>query len=126
MTPVVLSMKRRRILIVEDDPAIRQLFRTELALAGFDVDTSNDGLSALHSIDETRPDLIVLDLSLPRVDGLDVIRELRASRYTWSIPVVVVTGSDHDLAAASPATTLRKPCSPEELLQVVNSQLRAA
>jgi two-component system OmpR family response regulator len=117
-------MKRRRILIVEDDPTIRQLFRTELALAGFDVETSRDGLSALHSIDETRPDLVVLDLSLPCLDGLAVMRELRASRYTWSIPVVVVTGSDHDIAPG--ATTLRKPCSPEQLLQVVNSRLRAA
>src|SRR2546426_12738305 len=99
-----VSVKRHRILIVEDDAAVRQLFRTELALAGFDVDTSADGLSALRSIDQGRPDLIVLDLSLPRFDGGAVMRELRASRHTWSIPVVIVTGTeDAHVEAQAPA-----------------------
>ena len=119
-------MKRHRILIVEDDASVRQLFRTELALAGFDVDTSADGLSALRSIDEGRPDLIVLDLSLPRFDGRAVMRELRASRYTWSIPVVIVTGTDDGHAVAQAAAILHKPCSAEQLLRVVNTHLHAA
>lgn len=119
-------MKRQRILIVEDDAAVRQLFRTMLALAGFDVDTSADGLSALRSIDEARPDLVVLDLCLPRFDGRAVIRELRSNRYTWSIPVVIVTGTDDEYAVAQAAAILRKPCSPEQLLRVVSSHLHAA
>jgi DNA-binding response OmpR family regulator len=120
-----VSVKRHRILIVEDDAAVRQLFRTELALAGFDVDTSADGLSALRSIDEGRPDLIVLDLGLPRFDGGAVMRELRASRYTWSIPVVIVTGTDSAQETAQASAFLRKPCSPEELVRVVNSRLNS-
>jgi DNA-binding response OmpR family regulator len=119
-------MKRQRILIVEDDAAVRQLFRTELALAGFDVDTSADGLSALRSIDATRPDLVVLDLNLPRVDGVAVMRELGASRYTWSIPVIIVTGADYEHVAAQASAILRKPCTPERLLHAVNCHLRAA
>jgi len=121
-----VSAKRQRILIVEDDASVRQLFRTELVLAGFDVDTSADGLSALRSIDEGRPDLIVLDLSLPRFDGRAVMRELRASRYTWSIPVVIVTGTDDGHVATQASAFLRKPCSPEQLLRVVNTHLHAA
>jgi DNA-binding response OmpR family regulator len=117
-------VKRQRILIVEDDPGVRQLFRTELALAGFDVDTRPDGLSALRSIDESRPDLIVLDLNLPRFDGTAVMRELHASRYTWSIPVIIVTGTEYEHAVAT--AILRKPCTPERLLQMVNTHLRAA
>ena len=118
-------MKRHRILIVDEDATVRQLFRAVLALAGFDVETSADGLSALRSIDEARPDLVVLDLTLPRLDGRTVIRELRANRHTWSIPVVIVTGTDDEYAVRA-AGILRKPCSPEQLLQVVNSHLRAA
>jgi DNA-binding response OmpR family regulator len=121
-----VSVKRHRILIVEDDAAVRQLFQAELALAGFDVDTSADGLSALRRIDEGRPDLIVLDLGLPRFDGGAVMRELRASRYTWSIPVVVVTGTEDAHAGAQASAFLRKPCSPEQLVRVVNSHLHAA
>jgi DNA-binding response OmpR family regulator len=119
-------MKRHRILIVDEDAAVRQLFRTVLALAGFDVETTADGLSALRSIDEGRPDLVVLDLALPRLDGGTVIRELRANHYTWSIPVIIVTGADDEFAVSKAAGILRKPCSPEQLLRVVNSQLRAA
>jgi DNA-binding response OmpR family regulator len=119
-------MKRTRILVVEDDRTIRQLYRTALMIAGFAVDTADDGMGALRRIDEERPDLIVLDLHLPRVDGLAVLSELRAHTDTWSIPVVVVTGSDYQYAVAQATAILRKPCEPEKLISVIQEHLEPA
>jgi DNA-binding response OmpR family regulator len=121
-----VGSRRHRILIVEEDAGVRQLFRTVLALAGFDVETTADGLSALRSIDGARPDLVVLDLSVADCDGSTVLRELRSSRYTWSIPVVIVTGVEDEPAVSQAAGILRKPCSPEQLLRAVQAHLRAA
>lgn len=114
---------KTRILIVEDERSVRQLYRAALTLAGFTVDTAEDGLSALRKIDDERPDLIVLDLHLPRLDGLTVLSELRANSHTWSIPVVVVTGTDNEHALRHASAVLRKPCEPEALLAVIERHL---
>ena len=119
-------MARKRILVVDDDPAIRQLYRTALLFAGFDVDAAQDGLGALHRIDLHRPDLIVLDLHLPRLDGATVLSELRANSFTWDIPVVVVTGANYEDGVAQASAILEKPCAPEELLSVVAQHLHPA
>jgi DNA-binding response OmpR family regulator len=117
---------RRHILIVDDDPAIRQLYRTALTLAGFDVDTAADGDTALRKIDEHRPLLVVLDLHLPRVDGLAVLDELRANSDTLDIPVVVVTGAEYQYAVDQATAILRKPCEPEQLLSIIQQYLDPA
>lgn len=116
-------VKRKRILVVEDDRSVRQLYRTALLMTGFEVGTAEDGLGALNSIEADRPDLIVLDLHLPRVDGLAVLSDLRAHQDTWSIPVVVVTGSDYQYAVAQASAILRKPCEPERLISVIERHL---
>jgi DNA-binding response OmpR family regulator len=117
-------MSRKRILVVDDDRSIRQLYQTALMLAGFSVETASDGIGALRKIDEESPDLIVLDLHLPRIHGLSVLDELRANSQTWNIPVVIVTGADYKHAEA-PAI-LRKPCEPEALISVIEEHLGAA
>jgi CheY-like chemotaxis protein len=119
-------MSRSRILVVEDDRSVRQMYQTALILAGFRVETANDGLGALQKIDEEKPDLIVLDLQLPRVDGLAVLDDVRANRNTGSIPVVVVTGSDYQNAVAQASTILTKPCEPEALISVIEQHLQVA
>jgi DNA-binding response OmpR family regulator len=131
MLNLALSGSRRvvhgkRILVVDDDRSIRQIYRTALMLSGFRVDIAEDGLSALRRIEENRPDLIVLDLHLPQVDGLAVLGELRANTETWNIPVVVVTGADHQYAVAQANAILRKPCDPDELIEVIERHIRAA
>jgi CheY-like chemotaxis protein len=120
------NMARKRILVVDDDRAIRQLFRAALMLAGYTVDLAEDGLTALRHIDEHRPDLIVLDLHLPRVDGLAVLSELRAHSRTWDIPVIVITGTDYQYAVAQANAILRKPCDPHKLIEVIERELDAA
>lgn len=116
-------MKRHRILIVEDDRNLANMYRLSLAFGGFDVTTAHDGLTALQNIDQTRPDVVVLDLGLPRVHGEVILAELAANPDTASIPVIVVTGSDMTHAARQATAILRKPCAPELLLSAVENRL---
>src|SRR5258705_9814975 len=81
-----------RILVVEDDPELRRLFRTALSVSGFEVICAGDGVEALYRLDAELPDLVVLDLGLPRLSGRDVLREISANMRTRHIPIVVVTG----------------------------------
>jgi DNA-binding response OmpR family regulator len=108
-----------RILIVEDDEQLRQLYRTTLSLAGFDVRQAGDGLQALREIDRDPPDLIVLDLGLPNVSGFGVQQEIAAHAHTRDIPVVVVTGSTLDLKNLDVPCVLRKPVAPDDLVAAV-------
>ena len=117
---------RRRILIVEDDESCAAMYRHALRFAGFDVDVADDGLVALLSLEQRRPALIVLDLSLPHLDGVSVLTEITARPELHDIPVVIVTGSDAALTAIRAAAILRKPCDPDRLVDVVAHQLDPA
>jgi DNA-binding response OmpR family regulator len=119
-------MTRHRILVVEDDRTTRLMYRAALALAGFEVDAVDDGLAALQRIDESRPDLVVLDLHLPRVDGLSVLGELRATSHTCDIPVVVVTGTSYPPGVENATAVLEKPLDPDRLVAVITNCLRPA
>jgi DNA-binding response OmpR family regulator len=112
-------MAGTRILIVEDNADLRRLFRTVLAMAGYDVDEAADGIEALHMIDNHAPDLVVLDLVLHALDGVSVQQELAARAITSKIPVVIVTGSDIDVAGVNVACVLRKPVMPDQLVRTV-------
>src|SRR5512138_1335120 len=85
---------RHRILIVEDDEACAAMYRRALRFAGFDVDVAADGLTALVTLEQRRPALVVLDLSLPHLDGESVLTEITARPDLHDIPVVIVTGTD--------------------------------
>jgi len=118
-------MTKRRILVIEDDPALAAMYQTALSFAGFDVAVSGDGLTALEDIDEEHPDLVILDLRLPQLDGSTILRELAATPDTRNIPIIVVTGGDaEDLPASS--SVLRKPVDPALLVAAVEQRFRAA
>jgi two-component system, sensor histidine kinase and response regulator len=121
-------MSRKRILVVDDDRSILQLYRTALALAGFAVETAEDGFGALQKIDVEPPHLIVLDLHMPCIDGLSVLSELRANSSTLDIPVVVVTGTEceSESAVTQASVILRKPCQPDKLISEIEHQLSSA
>ncbi len=112
-------MRKKRILIVEDDPDLRRLFRTAVALAGYDVEDASDGLDALHLIDSNPPDLVVLDLKLRSLDGQSVQQELAARALTSTIPIVIVTGSDIEIEGSNVSCTLRKPVMPDQLVRTI-------
>jgi DNA-binding response OmpR family regulator len=118
-------MPKHRILVIEDDPALATMYETALVSAGFDVVVSGDGLTALEDVDEEHPDVIVLDLQLPQLDGKTILREISSTPDTRHIPVIVVTGGDGgDLALAS--TVLRKPCDPALLVAAVEQRCHPA
>ena len=116
-------LKRHRILVVEDDIALANMYRLSLSFAGFTVSTAHDGISALQAIDNSPPDLVVLDLALPRLHGAVILSEMAGNPTTSSIPVIVVTGSDVTHAVAQASAILRKPCAPELLLTAVEQRL---
>jgi DNA-binding response OmpR family regulator len=116
-------MPRRPILlVVEDDAVLRDLFRVALSLSNFAVHACEDGLDALHYLDQTRPDVIVLDLDLPRVPGTILYEEMRARRRADRVPIVVVTGIP-DVPSLPGVTVLRKPVTPDHLIRVIESVL---
>ena len=118
-----MSERRQTVLIVEDDEDLRHLFRTALALAGYDVIEAGDGLEALRWIDQSPPDLVILDLLLPRISGLVVQQEITAQAVTRQIPIVVITGSTMAADDLDVACFLRKPVSPDQLIETVRSCL---
>jgi two-component system response regulator RpaA len=95
------------------------MYRTALALAGFDVIEASDGLSALHILEQRKADIVVLDLMLPILDGLTVQQEIAAQAHTRDIPVVIVTGSTMPLDDVNVPCILRKPVAPEDLVVAV-------
>jgi DNA-binding response OmpR family regulator len=111
--------QQRSILIVEDDDELRRLFRFALGVAGYSVKEASDGIHALRLIEADRPDLIILDLGLPLLSGLDVQQEVAAHAQTRDIPVVIVTASSAELSNIGVDCILRKPVSPDEVVDVV-------
>jgi DNA-binding response OmpR family regulator len=112
-------MRNTRVLIVEDDADLRRFFRTALSMAGYEVEEAPDGLDALRLIENRPPDIVVLDLMLQALDGVSVQQELAARAITAHIPIVIVTGSDREIAGANVACILRKPVSPDQLIMTV-------
>lgn len=101
------------------------MFRAVLALAGFDVLEAGDGLDALHVIDAQTPDAVILDLGLPRLSGMSVRQEIAAHAHTRHVPVIIVTGMPGSHDDIDAACVLRKPVSPDKLVDVVKSCIAA-
>jgi CheY-like chemotaxis protein len=80
-----------RVLFVEDDASVAQMYRLKLELDGYLVDVAADGIAALEKARTTHPDIIFLDIRLPKLDGLTVLESLRADQATAQIPVVILS-----------------------------------
>jgi two-component system alkaline phosphatase synthesis response regulator PhoP len=126
-----MALMTTRVLIVEDDPDIAELVARYLQKAGFIADRANSGREALQMIAARPPDLLVLDLMLPHVDGLEVCRLTRANEATAAIPIIMLTAraeeSERIVGLEVGADDyLAKPFSPNELVARVRALLRRA
>jgi DNA-binding response OmpR family regulator len=108
------------VLIVEDDPSLREHYRSVLRQAGFWALTVEDGFAALRCVEDRRVAAVVLDLVLPRLSGRDVLHEMKARPDTRNIPIIVVSGHDvSDLKESDFSCVLRKPVTPDTLVAAV-------
>lgn len=83
-----------RLLFVDDDPILREFATVHLASESMSIETAGDGAEGLERIAELKPDLVLLDLEMPRIDGFEVLRRLRDDPATARLPVIVVTGRE--------------------------------
>src|SRR2546427_653720 len=125
MVPPVKGDRRTvKILLVDDEPALRELLRATFEGADVSVDEAESGLEAEARIRRRRPDVIVLDLRMPVMDGVELCKRLKADPRTKEIPIVFLTGADAEEARraqrAGAAALVRKPFSPLELLDLVD------
>ncbi|HEY2151169.1 MAG TPA: response regulator [Vicinamibacterales bacterium] len=118
------KLDRPRVLLVDDYPDAREMYTEYLEFSGFDVVQAGNGIEALQRAADTRPDIILMDLSLPVMDGWEATRRLKADARTAAIPVVALTG--HALAGISEGARnagcdafVTKPCLPEDLVNEI-------
>jgi DNA-binding response OmpR family regulator len=117
---------KARILVVDDEPDTVELIAFNLKSAGYDVLSASDGAEALRKARSTEPDLVILDIMLPEVDGLEVCKRLRADPLTTKIPILMLTAKanegDRILGLKLGANDyVTKPFSPRELILRVRS-----
>ncbi len=126
--PETNNLNRRYVLIVDDDHAVRELFSRALRQTGAEVAEAVDGIAALKLVSGRVPDVVVTDVTMPRLDGIEFTRRLRRNARTKDVPIIVVSGHAASGTIAEEArqagcdAVLAKPCSIETLLSVVNNK----
>ncbi|MFK4068736.1 response regulator [Streptomyces sp. NPDC029674] len=112
-----------RVLVVDDNKVIRQLIRVNLELEGFEVVTAADGVECLDIVQQVQPDVITLDVVMPRLDGLRTAARLRADARTRDLPIVVVSAcTQYEVESGLEVGVdafLAKPFEPNELVDVI-------
>jgi len=123
--------KRPRVLVVDDYPDAREMYSEYLEFSGFDVVQAVNGVEALQRAADAAPDIILMDLSLPVMDGWEATRRLKEDARTSRIPVVALTG--HALEGISVGAAkagcdafVTKPCLPEDLVKEIRKILDRA
>ena len=116
------TRSRRRLLIVEDEADLREAIKFDLEMSGYEVISAEDGIQGLKLAREKEPDLLILDLLLPRMDGYRVCRMLKVDTATGRLPVIMLTAKagkeDERLGMESGADCyMTKPFAPEKLLE---------
>ncbi len=114
----------KKVLVVDDEPHIVRLVEVNLQRAGYDVVKAMDGVEALEQVKKEIPDMIVLDVMMPRMDGFTVLKHLKADPETQEIPVIMLTAKAQDADIfqgwqSGVDSYLTKPFNPMELLTFV-------
>jgi CheY-like chemotaxis protein len=121
---------KKRILLVDDDPVVLRMYQEALKAHGFETETANDGIGAIQQLRTSKPDLVVLDLMMPRFTGLDVLKFMRGQPALKEVPVILLSNSFmNDLAGQAVAVgvqraLLKMRCSPPYLVGLINDVLQ--
>ena len=115
----------KTILVVDDERHIVRLVQVNLERAGYEVTTAYDGVEALEAVRSELPDMIILDVMMPRMDGFEALKKLRADAQTKDIPVIMLTAKAQDADifkgwSSGVDSYLTKPFNPRELLAFVD------
>lgn len=121
-------LRGKKILVVDDSPTVRKLIAGKLEKCGHEVHCSSDGVEAMDQLQGLRPDLVLLDINMPRMDGYQVCKLIRNNEETKDVPVVMISGKDgfFDKVRGRMAGTsgyITKPFGPETLMKAVESFL---
>ncbi|MDY6857297.1 MAG: response regulator [Thermodesulfobacteriota bacterium] len=127
----------KKIMVIDDEPDIITYLTTLLEEDGYETDSAKDGVEGLEKIKENRPDLICLDILMPKKSGIGLYRELRKDEDLKGIPVVIVTGFKgednplmdfkeflHKRSVPGPEGYLEKPIDQEEFLKTIKEQIK--
>lgn len=114
----------RKILVVDDERHIVRLVQVNLEKVGYQVITAYDGVEALEQVGKEMPDMVILDVMMPRMDGFEVLKKLQADAKTRDIPVIMLTAKAQDADifrgwSSGVSSYLTKPFNPRELLTFV-------
>jgi CheY-like chemotaxis protein len=121
----------KKILFIDDEALILEIYRTKLQQYGFRVDTATDGLEALRMMRSSRPDVVVLDIMMPKFSGLEVLKYIRAEPALKDLRVVVLSnmfvGAEERQAATAGAdkALLKSGCTPALLVEAINEVMAA-
>ncbi len=119
----------RRLVCIEDDPELVELIRLIVQREGFEVHYAASGLAGIELVEELSPDLILLDLMMPGIDGWDVFDHLQANAETSAIPIIIVSARTYmdervaELRAANNGHFVSKPFMPAQLIEAINRVL---
>ncbi len=121
-------MDRKRILVVDDEIYIVHILEFSLTMEGYSVLTASDGEEALRIIEQERPDLVVLDIMMPKLDGYEVCRRLRQDEQFRSLPVILLSAKGRPIdreagLSAGADDYITKPFSPRKLLEKMRELL---
>lgn len=116
------------VLVADDDEDILTLVGLRVTRAGYEVVTANDGVEALALAEARTPDIAIVDVMMPRMDGHELVRRLRARPETEHMPILILTAAVHDRVAqaseeAGADAQMRKPFSPRELVAKLDEML---
>ena len=119
----------KTIFFVEDDPVVVQVYRAKFVREGFHVEVAEDGLIALKMLSTAKPDIVVLDLMMPKLNGVDVLKYIRSTPALKATPVIILSNAHMTSLAQEAAAIgaekalLKSSCTPIQLLKVINGLL---
>jgi CheY-like chemotaxis protein len=122
----------KTIFLVEDDAVVVKVYRAKFEREGFRVEVAEDGLAAMKNLARVKPDVVVLDLMMPKLNGVDVLKYIRATPELKATPVIILSNAHMTFLAQEAAAIgaekalLKSSCTPGRLIEVINDLLSGA